>query len=98
MKNKKLWLSVPSVAMAVTGALSQPMTSFAMEETEAQEVTEVQEAAETQEVSEESASAVVIVVQGTDAANTEEETEEGETTEDAEAEDDTCGRMVCTMA
>lgn len=86
MKNKKLWLSVPSVAMAITVALCQPVKAFAMEETEAQEVTEVQEAAEAQEVSEEGASAVVIVVQGTDAASTEEVAEEGETTEDAEAE------------
>lgn len=87
MKNKKLWLSVPSVAMAITVALCQPVKAFAMEETEAQEVTEVQEAAEAQEVSEESASAVVIVVQGTDAANTEEETEEEESVEDVEDTD-----------
>ena len=50
MKNKKLWLSVPSVAMAVTVALSQPMTSFAMEEAETQEVTETQEVSEEREI------------------------------------------------
>lgn len=87
MKNKKLWLSVPSVAMAITVALCQPVKVCAMEETEAQEVTEVQEATETQEVSEESASAVVIVVQGTDAASTEEETDEEESVEDVEDAD-----------
>ncbi|SCX91606.1 hypothetical protein SAMN05660668_00789 [Pseudobutyrivibrio sp. AR14] len=88
MKNKKLWLSVPSVAMAITVALCQPVKACAMEETEAQEVTEVQEATETQEVSEESASAVVIVVQGTDAASTEEETDEEKVAvEDESAED-----------
>lgn len=87
MKNKKLWLSVPSVAMAITVALCQPVKACAMEETEAQEVTEVQETAETQEVSEESASAVVIVVQGTDAASTEEETDEEESVEDVEDTD-----------
>ncbi|WP_405374877.1 hypothetical protein [Pseudobutyrivibrio sp.] len=87
MKNKKLWLSVPSVAMAITVALCQPVKACAMEETEAQEVTEVQEATETQEVSEESASAVVIVVQGTDAASTEEETDEEESVADVEDTD-----------
>ena len=83
MKNKKLWLSVPSVAMAVTVALSQPMTSFAMEEAETQEVTE------TQEVSEESASAVVIVVQGTDSTNAEDETEDEEAAESDQVYEDT---------
>ena len=81
MKNKKLWLSVPSVAMAITVALSQPMTSFAMEETEAQEVTE------TQEASEENASAVVIVVQGTEAADAEEDVEEVDSEEEVQESD-----------
>lgn len=83
MKNKKLWLSVPSVAMAITVALSQPSVALAMEEAETQEVTE------TQEVSEESASAVVIVVQGTDSTNAEDETEDEEAAESDQVYADT---------